>query len=163
MRKIKSNYKTYFHDLINDKIHNKDNQFLKLDSEINEKLTKKYNVDLMNIKFKDLYENSKIMSKYKHKNENHNKEIIQKIYNDENEAEVNEILEMTYKDVYNNYFIKYNLDNFLNNVVEEERNKNESEERILDYKADLKFLCLNYENWFLGKKPRNRKKNKDAY
>ena len=47
MRKIKSNFLKYSHNRINDSFIDKNLQFLKLDSEINESLKKDYNEKLM--------------------------------------------------------------------------------------------------------------------
>jgi len=162
IRKIKSKFIDYIHNLINKSFKNKELKFLRLDSEINEKLKKDYNIELMNRTFKDLYENIPISKKYKKKskeNSDINKNIIYKIYYEEpyNEFDVINLLNKTYKELFND-FVYNNLDNFLNDIYEEEKRKNESEENILNYIKNIKQLCYSYEDWYLNKKGRKRKK-----
>ena len=161
IRKIKSNFIDYIHNLINNSIENKELQFLKLDSEINEKLKKDYNIELMNRSFKDLYENTPISKKYKKiskENGDTNKNIIYKIYYEEPYKEFNVInlLNKTYKELFKD-FLNNNLDKFLNDINEEEKRKKESEENIINYIKNIKQLCYSYEDWYLKKKGRNRK------
>lgn len=162
IRKIKSKFIDYIHNLINKSFKNKELKFLRLDSEINEKLKKDYNIELMNRTFKDLYENIPISKKYKKKSKENgdiNKNIIYKIYYEEpyNEFDVINLLNKTYKELFND-FVYNNLDNFLNDIYEEEKRKNESEENILNYIKNIKQLCYSYEDWYLNKKGRKRKK-----
>ena len=162
MRKIKTYFIKYIHNLINKSINDKNLQLLKLDSEINEKLKRDYNIKLMATTFRDLYENRPLSSKYKKKtidNNDINKDIIQKIYSEDRdkEVEVINILNMTYKELFND-FIKNNLNTFLNEIYEKEKANNEPEEDIVNYIQKIKNLCYNYEQWFTEKKGRNRKK-----
>ena len=162
IRKIKSNFIDYSHNLINNSFKNKELQFLRFDSEINENLKKDYNLELMDRTFKDLYENTPISKKYKKisiENGDLNKNIINKIYYEEpvKEFDVINLLNMTYKELFNDFIIN-NLDKFLSDIYEEEKNKNESEENILYYIEKVKQLCYSYENWYLKKKGRNRQK-----
>ena len=161
IRKIKSNFIDYIHNLINNSIENKELQFLKLDSEINEKLKKDYNIELMNRSFKDLYENTPISKKYKKiskENGDTNKNIIYKIYYEEPYKEFNVInlLNKTYKELFKD-FVNNNLDKFLNDIKQKEKKKKESEENIINYIKNIKQLCYSYEDWYLKKKGRNRK------
>ena len=164
MRKIKTYFIKHIHNLINKSISNKDLHLLKLDSEINEKLKRDYNIKLMGTTFRDLYENRPLSSKYKKKkidNNDINKDIIQKIYSEDRdkEIEVINILNMTYKELFNDFIIN-NLNTFLNDVYEEEKRKNESEDDIVNYIDKIKNLCNNYEKWFADKKGRNKTKRK---
>ena len=158
MRKIKSKFMKNLHNSINDSITDKNNQLLKLSPNINEILQREYNLQLMDQTIKYLYETSNISSKYKKKDKNENKNLIQKIYENEGNKEdkVIEILNKTYRESYNLF-----KDNCLNKVLkeidEEEKNKDETPERIAEYKEKFKNLFLNYEDWFSNKKGRNRK------
>ena len=162
MRKIKSNFMSFTNDLINNNFNNDDYYLLKLDAKINETLTKEYNLNLMNQSFKNLYLNEPIMAKYKNKDKEHNKKLIQKIYKKEREEEskVISLLDKTYLNLYK-YFINTNLNTFLDDIIKEEKNKNESDERIEDYKKNIKKLCLGYEEWFIKKRGRKRNEKKD--
>ena len=167
MRKIKSNYLDYAHNRINSSFKDKNNKFIKLFPHLNEFLKKDYNIALMKRTFRDLYENSPISSKFKKKileNQYSNKELIHKIYNDVENKEFDVIclLEKTYLDLLKELRSNVNdLDEFLENIRNEEikKNKNESEEYINKYVEKVKVLLLDYENWFYKKKGRTSKKN----
>ena len=160
MRKIKSNFLRYIHDNINENICNKDNKLLRLDSRLNEKLKRDFNLELMDKTFKNLYENTKISKKYKTKDSDENKKLINRIYYEESDKEYKAIslLDKTYRELYR-YFIENNLNEFLEKVrSEEEKNLKESEENNIDvYIENLRKLCLSYEDWFYNKRGRNKR------
>ena len=160
MRKIKSNFFRYIHDFINENICNKDNKLLRLDSHLNEKLKRDFNLKLMDKTFKNLYENTKISKKYKTKDSDENKKLINRIYYEESDKEYKAIslLDKTYRELYR-YFIENNLNEFLEKVRnEEEKNLKESEENNIDvYIENLRKLCLSYEDWFYNKRGRNKR------
>ena len=79
MRKIKCHYFNHINNTLNDSLKNKTNLFLKLDNFINENLKKDYNMILMNKTIKDIYISSKISNKYKKKNDENNKQLVEKI------------------------------------------------------------------------------------
>ena len=162
MRKIKSNFFDYAHKRINRAFVNRNNQLIKLYPKLNEILKKDYNITLMETKFKDLYENSPVSSKFKKlENADINKKIIQEIYKDIELKEFGVIclLELTYLDLLKE--LRTNeLDEFLKNIRDDERknNKDESEEDINKYVEKVRLLVLDYENWFNKKSGRNSKK-----
>ena len=163
MRKIKSNFSIYSHNLINKSLKNKNIKFFKLDSEINKNLKKDYNINLMNTQFKDLYKNSSLSRKYRKQkihNFEINKKLIIKLYNDETNKEIDAIklLNLTYIEFFKKFREEY-LEEFLKIIRNEENKNNESEENIIKYVDSIKSLCFNFENWFIEKKGRNRKKN----
>lgn len=165
MRKIKSNLLDYIHNSLNNSFRNKNNQFLKLNSDINENLKKDYNMKLLNTKINELYENSPISSKYrkqKEENKEHNKNLINKIMYEfeDREQEVINRLDLTYKDLLNEFRNKY-LEQFLEKIKKEEKGKNESEENIKEYIHIIRDLCMKYEKWFESKNGRNRKKKEE--
>lgn len=165
MRKIKSHFLDYVHYLLNKRFKNKNLQFLKLFSEINENLKKDYNMELMKKTIKELYENSPISSKYRKRkiiNSDNNKNIIQQIYDEANpnyfEFEVKDILELTYLDLLKEFRDKH-FDEFLEDIEKEEKGKGETEENVKLYKKEIGDLCKDYENWFEKKNGRKRNKN----
>ena len=162
IRKIKSNFSIYSHNLINHSLKNKNIKFFKLDSEINKNLKKDYNISLMNTQFKDLYKNSSISRKYRKQkihNFEINKKLIIKLYNDETNKEIDAIklLNLTYIEFFKKFREEY-LEEFLRIIRNEENKNNESEENIRKYVDSIKNLCFNFENWFIEKKGRNREK-----
>ena len=182
MRKIKSYFLNFCHNLLNESISDKNLQFLKLNSLINENLKKEFNLNLLNTKIKDLYQFSKISSKYRKQAKefaDKNKYIIEKINEDNVEMQTIKILDLTYKELFNifrrqildiNLDLKMkikdialldnqkykNINLFFDEIFRQEINKNETKENIDIYINNIKDLCMNYESWFLSKKGRNR-------
>ena len=161
MRKIKAYYLKYAHNLINKNIKNKYLKLFKLDSEISENLKKDFNITLMNTTFRGLYEDYPLSSKYRRKAKDIsdlNKHIIKRIYSEYREKEIDaiNILNKTYKELFN-HFIRNNLDAFLNDIYEKEKEKNEPEDVIVNYVKKIEYLCNNYEQYFMDIKGRNRK------
>ena len=188
MRKIKSNFMDFCHKLLNRSIKDKNLQFLKLNSKINENLKRDYNIELFKKTIQDLYENSPISSKYRKQIKecsNKNKMIIQEIYKKENEEiEAIKILKLTYGELFQIFRKKIagispeledkikditllqsdefnDINKFFNEIREQEINKNELLEDTDEYLNNVKNLCLNYEDWFNDKKGRNRKKKNE--
>ena len=185
MRKIKSYFLTFCHNIINKSLKNKNLQFLKLNSLINENLKKDYNLKLLDTTFKELYAESEISSKYKKQYKEsfyNNKYTIEKIYSENEETETIQILNLTYRDMFNIFRRKIkkintelenkiynipllesqqnnNINIFFEEVRKQEIEKNEPKEKIEEYIKEIKNLCFNYEEWFLNKKGRNRTKN----
>ena len=184
MRKIKSYFLNYCHNLLNESLKDKDLQFLKLSCNINENLKRDYNINLLNTLIKELYENSSISKKYKRQIKDgfdKNKLIIKKIYEEKEETETIKILNLSYRELFNVFRknIKKisselenkikdisllnedkfnNINNFLEEIENQEKDKKESEENIKNYLNDIKKLCIDYEEWFMSKKGRNRTK-----
>ena len=161
MRKIKSKYLKYTLNLINKSIKNKKLKLFKFDSEISKNLKKDFNKILMNTTFRELYENRPLSSRYKRKaidNRYLNKDKIKKIYSEYRDKEIDaiNILNKTYKELFE-YFIRNNLNAFLNEIYEKEKEKNEPEDVIVNYVKKIEYLCNNYEQYFMGLKGRNRK------
>ena len=182
MRKIKSYFLNFCHNLLNESISDKNMQFLKLNSLINKNLKKEFNLNLLNTKIKDLYQFSKISSKYRKQAKefsDKNKYIIEKINEDNVEIQTIKILDLTYKELFNifrrqildiNLDLKMkikdialldnqkykNINLFFDEIFRQEINKNETKENIEIYINNIKDLCMNYESWFLSKKGRNR-------
>ena len=156
MRKIKTYFFKYIDEELNSKLKNKNKRFLKLTKKLNENLKKDFNVGLMDTKIKNIYLNSQISSKYEGQTTK-NIKLIEEIYKKMEEIDVINILELTYLDLFEEYRNNY-LEQFLKHIRNEEEKKNESEKVINDYLEKIKYLCLNYEEWFKNKKGRNRTK-----
>ena len=187
IRKIKSNFFIFIHNLLNKSLQNKDMQFLKLNCKLNEVLKRDYNLDLLKRTIRDIYENSKITSKLKkhaESNSNKNKEIISKIYEENIEEQTIKILNLTYFELFKIFRSKitsldYELEikkseipllntdefndihRFFEKIVNEEMKNNESQENIDKYINQIEELCIGYESWFLNKKGRERKKKEE--
>ena len=184
MRKIKSNFLNYCFNLLNKSLKNKNLHFIRLNGNISKNLKRDYNLFLLNSTIKDIFSNSKISGKFI-KNKvflsNINKNLIEQIFKDDKEKETFQILKLTYYELFrifrrkildidsklkakikNIHILNDNnfdgITNFFSEIEEQEKNKNEKKENILEYINKIAQLCIKYENWFLTKKGRNRNK-----
>ena len=186
MRKIKSNFFKFCHNLLNKSLKDKSWPFLRMKSTLNENLKRDYNVNLLNKTFKELYQETPISRKYRsQKKDRHdkNQKLIEKIYDDNFEIDTIKLLNLTYRELFDVFTRKIknispelemkiegisllendeftNINKFFNEVEEQLKKDKEPEEDIKNYLENLEKLCLNYENWFLLKKGRNRNEYK---
>ena len=131
------------------------NYFYRLDKSLNENIKKDFNENLLKSKLKDIYKYPHLDNKYKKKDE-HNRELIDKIYKEKTEIEVINILEKTFKDILNDIREK-NLEIFLDEIRKKEL-KNNSEENVEKYIKAITNMLFYYEDWFdfkIERKPRN--------
>ena len=177
----------FCHKILNRSIKDRNLQFLKLNSKINENLKKDYNVELYQKKLQDLYENSPISSKYRKQIKecsNKNKMIVQELYaKKDEEIEAIKLLNLTYGELFRIFRKKIagispelenkikditllqsnefnDINKFFNEIRAQEINKKEPLEDINEYLNNVKNLCLTYEDWFNEKQGRNREKKK---
>ena len=156
MRKIKCHFFNYINTKLNNSLIDKTTSFLKLDNLINENLKKDYNMELMNKTIKDIYKNSKISNKYKIKKEGTNKELVEKIYNENKEIDTIKILDSTYIELFTE-LMQNNIDNFCNEIISKEEKNGLPREQCSDFLDKMKILCNNYKDWFEKKRGRERK------
>ena len=178
MIKIKTYFGNDFQNFVN--IILKNEKMNKLNPIININLKRDFNLELWDKSIKDIYLETKISSKYRYIDQNDNINIINKIYKEENK-EIIKLFDLTYGEVFTIFIrdiksinlellekikeskildenkfptIKY----FLNLIKEQEKKKGESDEFIDKYIKDIIRLCLNFREWFLDKKGRQRNK-----
>jgi len=163
---------------------NKKGIFMRLSPElISNKIKKATILNIMNTKFKDLFYSNKISLKYKKKNPEINRELINKIYKEGKESFVIFILEMKFIEGLNffngliqdeqiiNYFknnykyseelVKKFVGNFgkIGSLLDKlYRNSDKDEAETKDYLTKINVLCLNYKESFENKY--DRKENK---
>ena len=167
----------------------KKNYFLKLNPIINNKIKKDIRIEIMEKKLKDLFSDYDLSIKYKNPLKSHNKNLITKIYNEQNQPFVKFILELSYLEGLKyfsgqitdeemiekfkaNYICTYDeqlirkfignfekIDIFLKTLYDK-LIKELSEEEIKDYFSKIKYLCLNYKESFVDKNKRGPNKNK---
>ena len=152
-----------------------ENEFLKIDSKITHSIKKENNLSLLDMKLKNVLSN-KISSKYSTIDEDHNIKLIQKIYEEKKETNLINILELTFREILdvfrgtvsaelekkineiNNMKEKFtNIGEFFEKIKKQEIDKKEKEDFIVNYMANLKELCMNFQSWFSDKNGRNRK------
>ena len=163
-----------------------DNYFLKLSAKlITNKIKRKSIMQIMGQKFKDIFSTIPISPKYTKLSETNNKDLVEKIYKENNQPFVIYILDMTFLDglnyfngqisdenIFNHFkekFSKELIQQFINNFgkidklfdkVYKEYNGKDNIEEIKDYMTKMKLLCLNYKDNF-EKKFDRRDKIKD--
>ena len=160
--------------------------FLKIDPKIiTINLKRKTAINVMNMKFKDIFF-EKISCKYLNK-EYENKILIEEIYRYKNQPFTLFILELKFIEAlnffngqnneddlkilfYKNYFDKDIINQFINNfdridkflkeIYDKEIKYGNSKEEIEDYLQRISLLCLNYKEWFDKKFNRGENKKK---
>lgn len=162
MRKIKSNISEYIIDKLNSSLRNKKKSFRKLDSCLNEKLKKDFNIDLMERTIMDILLNFPLNNKYK-KDIDSNKKLINKILEENREIQVINILNMKYIDIINE--IRYDEENlyfFLDKIKDKEKNmKQKFGIDIEKYVKSIKDLLIQYDSYFKSKIGRKSKSKKN--
>ena len=157
LRKIKVKF---FHKLIkyiNGKIISKYNGIVKklipLKGEISQDNTIKFNIQLMNSKLKDIFSNNEINGKFRVCDKDYNKNVIDSIYENKIQ-ELIDLLELTFLEVFNIFRdsneTKINGFDNLNTVIDELKLK----EGDNDYINKFKEVAMDFENYYLQKKPR---------
>ena len=167
----------------------KKNYFLKLNPIINNKIKKDIRIEIIDKKLKDLFSDYDLSIKYKNPQKSHNKNLITKIYDEQNQPFVKFILELSYLEGLKyfsgqitdeemiekfkaNYICTYDeqlirkfignfekIDIFLKTLYNK-LIKELSKVEIKDYFSKIKYLCLNYKESFVDKKKRGPNKNK---
>jgi hypothetical protein len=161
--------------------------FLKIDPKIiTINLKRKTAINVMNMKFKDIFF-AKISSKYMINKESENKILIEEIYRYKNQPFTLFILELKFiealnffngqnneddlkilfyknnfdKDIINQFINNFDrIDKFLKEIYDKEIKYGNSKEEIEDYLQRISLLCLNYKEWFDKKFNRGENKKK---
>ena len=141
---------------------------------------------IMGQKFKDIFSTIPISSKYKKLSETNNKDLVEKIYKENNQPFVIYILDLTFLDglnyfngqisdenIFNHFKDKFNKDliqKFINNFgkigklfdkVYKEYDGKYNTNEIQDYMTQIKLLSLNYKGNFENKFDRGEKIKND--
>ena len=164
-----------------------DNYFLKLDAKlITNTIKRKSIMKIMGQKFKDIFSTIPISPKYTKLSETTNKDLVEKIYKENNQPFVIYILDMTFLDglnyfngqisdenIFNHFKDKFNKDliqKFINNFgkidklfdkVYKEYDGKYNINEIQDYMTQIKLLSLNYKGNFENKFDRGEKIKND--
>jgi hypothetical protein len=173
IRKIKSFFWKSLYNYLNECLKDGE-ELLKLDIMICKDLKKDFNEKLFNQTLKDLFMNTDISDKYRHKDQKGNEILIKKIYSENEETDVINILNLTYVEAFDWFRnkVKYgheidptnrkkvegfqDIEAFIYKIYDQEKEKGESEENIISYIHDIIDLCINFEKWFSNKIGRNR-------
>ena len=157
LRKIKVKFLQKLIKYINGKINPKYIGIVKLlkplKGEISQDNTINFNRQLMDSKLKDIFSNNEINGKFKLFEKDYNKNVIDEIYKN-NIQEIINIFELTFLEAFN-IFRGTNENEFtdfekLNTVLEELKLKENDNE----YVSKFQKVVMDFENYYLQKKPR---------
>ena len=98
--KIKGYFFTFIRDITKNNFINKTLYFRKLPYKFISKLSKKFNVRLMDMQMKDILSEIPITSKNKKSHRFENKFIVEKLYKEEKEKKVIQILDLTFRELF---------------------------------------------------------------
>jgi len=107
--KIKGYFFTFIRDITKNNFINKTLYFRKLPYKFISKLSKKFNVRLMDMKMKDILSEIPITTKNKKSHKFENKFIVEKLYKEEKEKKVIQILDLTFRELFIIFRRKLNL------------------------------------------------------
>ena len=161
-RKVKTHFHNYIIGLLNSKIKVKNEKkklkFAKIQSSITQNITVKYNQNLINKKIKEIL----IDVSNKYLNRNINSECIDYVMrNSELNSSLVDLLNMTYKDMYLNYYLKSTISNYNGEPNEsyefhkEKLRKINGEEYLKKYIKNAENLILFFNNCKIRKKNKN--------
>lgn len=154
MRKIKTYFMNFLNEYLNKSLKFTYRRFLKITTEVNENLKTDFNIDLMKMTIKEIYEKFPLNKRY-NPGKNPNYILIKQIYENGDEKEALRILNSKYIDILdefrNTYLKKFNMD-LLKKLKIKELTENDKK-----YFEKLNDLLFQYEEWFElknQKKPR---------
>jgi len=158
MKRIKTYLLNFIYNTLNKSFSTYHQKFLKISKYVNENLNRDYNLRLMEMTIKEIFENFPLNNTYSEiiKAKNYNKVLIKDILEKNKEKKVIEILNSKYIDFLEILRTK-NLDKFTQDIYEQEIKNGKTKENTEKYLNDLKNLLFNYKWWFEKKIPRNRK------
>jgi len=161
IRKIKTRLFDEILIKLNKSIKFKSGKFKSLNKKTKENLKKSANIDLLNMKIKNIFANT-ALNKRDEKIGGYNKKLIEKIYDENKEKETIYILEIHFQNFLNDMRNNY-LEEFLQKIRDKEiKVENKYKNKIIeDFEIDLymekvKESINKYEEWFEKKIGRKR-------
>ena len=149
IKKIKTYLMKYLDKKLNNSLHFTYKRFYKLNKKINEILEKDYKIRLMNMNIREIYEENspnKIYDPLVNKVNKINYDLIQEIYDKNEEKETIEILNTKFIDFLNKIEAKEYI---INEIEKKERLKNKDNNNIISYISKVRKLLDGYEKLFL--------------
>ena len=150
--KLKTAIFKYILNLLNQSLEFTKYKFYPLNVKLSTCLKKEFNMELLERTIYDIYNTEDLNKIYINDNDS-NKNLIKKIFEENIEKKTINILKMKYKDVLNHIREK-DLENFLKKI--ENKNREKTDDSFMD---NVRHLLLTYEDWFRIKNGRNTKKN----
>ena len=159
IKKIKTFCMIYLDIKLNNSIIFTYKKFYKLNPDINENLKKDYNIKLMNMTIREIYEENAPSKKYDPSVIKKNYVLIQEIFNENENTQAIEILNTKFIDFLNELETK----EYICKEIEKKAKKpNAKIDDIISYMSKVRKLLEHFEEWFTKKRKRNYKsKHKD--
>ena len=154
IRKIKTAIFQYILIKLNTSLENKHYKFLPLNAELNKNLKRDLNVELLNKRIYEIYMSEDLNGHHINNNDS-NKNLIKKIFEENIEIKTINILNMKFSDILK-HIRENDLQNFLKLIKDKEEKK---KEESFDKYINTVIQYLNeYEDWFKNTKGRNTDK-----
>ena len=150
--KLKTAIFKYILNLLNQSLEFTKYKFYPLNVKLSTCLKKEFNMELLERTIYDIYNTEDLNKIYINDNDS-NKNLIKKIFEENIEKKTIGILKMKYIDVLN-LIREKDLENFLKKI--ENKNREKTDDSFMD---NVRHLLLTYEDWFKIKNGRNNKKN----
>lgn len=154
IRKIKTAIFQYILIKLNTSLENKHYKFLPLNAELNKNLKRDLNVELLNKRIYEIYMSEDLNGHHINNNDS-NKNLIKKIFEENIEIKTIDILNMKFSDILKHIREK-DLQNFLKLIKDKEEKK--KEESFDKYIKTVIHYLNEYEDWFKNTKGRNTDK-----
>ena len=155
MKKIKARLNDLQVDLLNNSLEDKSYEFHKIDKSVSENLQRAYNLELNQRILSKIFEEEKVNGRYAKYS---NAYLVNKILKEQKEFKTIKLLNLKYIEMVNLIQENY-LDEFLASIKEKEKKEITNDNQNIDeYMESIKEIFLRYEDWFMNKKGRIRKK-----
>ena len=155
MKKIKAGLNGFKVDLLNNSLEDKSYKFHKIDKSVSENLQRAYNLELNQRILSNIFKEEKVNGRYAKFS---NAYLVNKILEEQKELETIKLLNLKYIEMVNLIQENY-LDEFLASIKEKEKKEITNDNQNIDeYMESIKEIFLRYEDWFMNKKGRIRKK-----
>ena len=155
MKKIKARLNDFKVDLLNNSLEDKSYEFHKIDKSVSENLQRAYNLELNQRILSNIFKEEKVNGRYAKFS---NAYLVNKILKEQKELETIKLLNLKYIEMVNLIQENY-LDEFLASIKEKEKKEIPNDNQNIDeYMESIKEIFLRYEDWFMNKKGRIRKK-----
>ena len=150
IKRIKTYCMKYLDKQLNNSLNFSYKKFYKLDKKINENLRKDYNIKLMNMTIREIYEENIPNKTHSPSAKKTIYDLIQKIYDKSEDTKTIEILNTKFIDFLN----KLETKEYIIKEIEKTESKDEKIDNIISYMSKVRNLFEHFENWFMKKNTR---------
>lgn len=164
IKRIKTALMKHIHERLNKNLRFIFGKFLKINKKINENIKKNYNIKLMNMTIREIYEGNKLRAIYGEEigDKKFNSSLIKEIFYRNKDIDAINILNTKFIDFLNQSDTKENICK----IIKQKELKKNSIEDVEFYMSYIREYLENFEFWFRKKpdriyKPRNNETDKE--